>query len=107
MIGKSLLRASILTCNPMERIDSTAFLNLTKTEQVIMVIRSGEELLIRHEKGFAIHLFCLENLLVELWYIANSSKIVKTRLSSKEKVAEEYPLLWEQIQNLLVKRKFN
>jgi hypothetical protein len=91
----------------MEQLDSTAFLNLTKTEQVIMVIRSGEELLIRREKGYAIHLYCLENLLVEIWYAANSSKIVKIRLSSREKVVEEYPLLWDQIQDLLVKRKFN
>lgn len=72
-----------------------------------MVIQTGEELLVRYENGFAIHLYCLENLLIELWYAANSSKIVKTRLSSKDKVVEEYPMLWGQIQDLLMKIKSN
>jgi hypothetical protein len=89
----------------MELIETSTFLNLTKTEQVILVIQKGEEVLTREEDKYSIHLFVLSNLFVELWYAKNSNKILKTRLSDREMVINEYATIEDNVQDLLSKKK--
>lgn len=89
----------------MELIETSTFLNLTKTEQVILVIQKGEEMLTREEDKYSIHLYVLSNLFVELWYVKNSNKIVKARLSDREMVINEYATIEDNVKDLLSKKK--
>jgi len=82
-------------------MNASTFQNLTKTEQVILVIQNGEELLSRNQQEFTIHLYMVSGLFVELWYETTTTKIVKTRLSSKDRIIEEYPSSWSEIKGLL------
>jgi|GEM_PF-4613343 len=90
--------------NTPKTMNASTFQNLTKTEQVIMVIQNGEELLSRNHQDFTVHLYMVSGLFVELWYETSTSKIVKTRLSSKDKIIEEYPVIWSEIAGLLTQK---
>ncbi|MFA5416857.1 MAG: hypothetical protein WC341_00225 [Bacteroidales bacterium] len=89
----------------MKPLDNFSFLKLTKTEQIILVLKSGEKLMTRCNKEFSIHLYLLGNLFVELWYEADSPKIVKTQLLSEENVISDFAITCEMIQKLRTTRK--
>jgi len=71
-------------------VTSTCFVNMTKTEQVIMVLQTGKELSIRNHLNYTVHLYLVTGLLVELWYISDSNTIAKTSVTTKEKAEKQY-----------------
>jgi hypothetical protein len=74
----------------MGKINKKEFEVLTKTEQVIMLFREGEEVADRIEDDFDIHLFKLPGLFVELWYPSKTRKIVKVRIVNPDKIKKDY-----------------
>lgn len=74
----------------METLTRDSFCKLTKTEQVILAIKNGRDLMERQTKNFDIHLFLIEGLLVEVWYKHESANIVKVEITDKESVANNY-----------------
>jgi len=71
-------------------VTSASFVNMTKTEQVIIVLQTGKELSTRNHLNYTIHLYLVGGLLVELWYISDSNTIAKTRVTTKEKAEKQY-----------------
>ncbi len=82
-------------------IDKKSFKNLTKTEQVVLVLKSGKELLSRDNEDFDIHLFLVDNMFVELFYDHNNTTILKIGTPSNEKLFQNYNLDKEKIQRYL------
>ncbi len=74
----------------METLTKDSFSKLTKTEQVVLAINNGKDLMERQTKSFDIHLFLIEDLLVEVWYKHESVNIVKVEITDKESVANNY-----------------
>ncbi len=85
----------------MESIDKKSFKNLTKTEQVVLVLKSGKELLSRYDENFDVHLYLLKNLFVELVYDQHGSTILKIATPSNEKIIQNYHLDKEEINQYL------
>lgn len=85
----------------MEPIDKKSFKNLTKTEQVVLVLKSGKELLSRDDEKFDVHLYLLKNLFVELIYDQGKSTILKIATPSNDKIIQNYHLDSEQINQYL------
>jgi len=74
----------------METLTKDSFSKLTKTEQVVLAINNGKDLMERQTKNFDIHLFLIERLLVEVWYKHESLNIVKVEITDKESIAKNY-----------------
>ena len=74
----------------MELITDESFQNLTKTEQVGMVMRLGKELLTRKSDGLLIHLYILSNIFIEVWYEIKTDKIVKLNTTNKNNIINDY-----------------
>lgn len=74
----------------MDPITKKSFKSLTKTEQVVMVIRSGKEILSRSDVDYFVKLFVLSDIFVEILYELNKATIVKLVTPSKEKIFHDY-----------------
>ncbi len=74
----------------MNTITKKEFKDLTKTEQVLILIGDGEEVLKREKDGYDIHLYTLSNIFVELWYQKNSKKIIKVKITEPESIIKNY-----------------
>lgn len=85
----------------MEALTNASFKNLTKTEQVIMIINSGKELMTREEEGYIIHLYLLSGFFVELWFELNTKKIVKVESTDRDIIAKSYTKMNEVVKQLL------
>lgn len=85
----------------MEPLTKKTFKCLTKTEQVVMVIKSGKELLTRDDERYHIQLYLLSNLFTEIWYEQNKTTIVKISIPSKEKIIQNYNIDKNQVDQFL------
>ena len=85
----------------METLTNASFQNLTKTEQVVMIINSGQELMCREEEGYVIRLYLLSGLFVEVWFESDSKKIVNVAPTDKNSITKNY-----QEMNELLKQMF-
>jgi hypothetical protein len=85
----------------METLTNASFRNLTKTEQVVMIINSGEELMVREEEGYIIHLYLLSGLFVEVWFESDTKKIVNVESTDKENITKNYLEMNELVKQLL------
>jgi hypothetical protein len=74
----------------MNPITDSSFQNLTKTEQVVMVMRLGRELLTRISDNHSIHLYLLSNIFVEVWYEKETDKIIKLNTIDKQDIIQNY-----------------
>ncbi len=77
----------------MKTLTNDSFRKLTKTEQVILAINNGTDLMTRRDNGFDIHLFVVDGLLVELWYKHGLENIVRVEITDIENVNRNYPEL--------------
>ena len=84
----------------METLTNASFQNLTKTEQVVMIINSGKELMCREEEGYVIHLYLLSGLFVEVWFESDSKKIVNVESIDKESITRNYMVMNELVKQL-------
>ena len=84
----------------METLTNTSFKNLTKTEQVVTIINSGQEILTREKEGFIIHLYLLYGFFVEVWFESDTKKIVKVETADKEYIANNYEIMNELVKQL-------
>ncbi len=91
--------------NTMEQITDTSFQNLTKTEQVVMVMRLGKELLTRASDKFTIHLYLLSNIFIEVWYEEEDNKIVKLNTTNKQDIINNYGEMNDIIHYLFEEQK--
>lgn len=85
----------------MDTLTKKSFNSLTKTEQAVMVINSGKELLIRQNEEYSIHLYLISNLFVEILYELNKSTIIKIKTPSKEKLCLSYNLNDQELNKYL------
>jgi hypothetical protein len=85
----------------MNTLTNISFKNLTKTEQVVMIINSGKELLTRNEEGYNIHLYLLADFFVEVWFESNTKKIVKVEPADKDSIARNYTKINELVKQLI------
>ncbi len=85
----------------MDTLTDSSFKNLTKTEQVVMIINSGKELMTREEEGYIIHLYLLSGLFVELWFELNTKKIVRVESTDKDTITKSYTKMNEVVRQLL------
>ena len=85
----------------MDTLTKKSFKSLTKTEQAVMVINSGKELLTRQNEEYSVHLYLLSNLFVEILYELNKSTIVKIKTPSKEKLCKNYKLDTQKLSKFL------
>lgn len=85
----------------MEPINKKSFKSLTKTEQVVLVLKSGRELLSRDDEKFDVHLYLLKNLFVELIYDHGNSTILKIDTPSNDKIIQNYHLDKTQLNQYL------
>ena len=85
----------------MDTITNSSFQNLTKTEQVVMVINSGKELMTREEEGYIIRLYLLSDIFVELWFELNTKKIVRVESTDKDSIIKSYTKINEVVKQLL------
>ncbi len=76
----------------MDTLTKKTFKSLTKTEQAVMVINSGKELLTRHDEEYSFHLYLISNLFVEILYELNKKTIVKIKTPSNDKLIQNYEL---------------
>ena len=74
----------------METLTNASFQNLTKTEQVVMIINSGKELMCREEEGYVIRLYLLSGIFVEVWFESDSKKIVNVAPTDKNSITKNY-----------------
>jgi len=84
----------------MKTLTKDSFSKLTKTEQVILAINDGKDLMTRQTNEFDIHLFVVDGLLVELWYKHGLVNIVKVEITDIEKVSRNYPELNSVVNNI-------
>lgn len=87
----------------MESLTNISFQKLTKTEQVVMVMRLGKELLTRVSDDFTIHLYLLSNIFIEVWYEEETNKIVKLNTTTKQDIINNYGEMNEIIHYLFHK----
>ena len=85
----------------METLTNASFQNLTKTEQVVMIINSGEELMCREDEGYIVHLYLLSGLFIEVWYEPSTNKIVNVESTDKEKITRNYTEMNDLVKQLL------
>lgn len=76
----------------MNPITKKSFKSLTKTEQVVMVIKSGKELLTRQDEDYYIKLYLISNMFVELLYASNKKTIVKIGTPNQDNLLSNYNL---------------
>jgi len=74
----------------MDTITKKEFEDLTKTEQVLKLIRDGKEISYREKGNYDIHLYALSDIFVELWYQKNTKKIMKVKVTEPESVVKNY-----------------
>ena len=74
----------------MELITTASFQNLTKTEQVGMVMVLGKNVLKRVSDGYSIHLYILSNIFIEVWYKKKSNNIVKLKITNRDDIVKNY-----------------
>jgi len=84
----------------METITNASFQNLTKTEQVVMIINSGEELMCREDEGYIVHLYLLSGLFIEVWYESDTQKIVNVESTNKDSITRNYHAMNELVKKL-------
>jgi len=84
----------------MNTLTNASFKNLTKTEQVVMIINSGKELMTREEEGYIIHLYLLSGLFVELWFELHTKKIVRVESTDKDTITKSYTKMNEVVKQL-------
>ncbi len=72
----------------MKPITKKSFNELTKTEQVVMVIKSDNKLLARQDEEYFIQLYLVSNLFVEIWYESNKTTILKISTPSNENIVQ-------------------
>ena len=77
------------------------FRELTKTEQVVLVLKSGKELLTRDDNEHVYRLYLLSKMFVELTYNSNKSTIVKINTPTKDNLIQNYPLDTDKINQYL------
>lgn len=85
----------------METLTNASFQNLTKTEQVVMIINSGKELMTRQNEGYIIHLYLLSGIFVEVCYESTSQKIVNVESINKESITRNYKVMNELVKQLI------
>jgi hypothetical protein len=85
----------------METLTNASFKNLTKTEQVVLIINSGEELMTRKDDGYIVHLYLLSGFFVEVWYESYTHKIVNVELTDKDSIIGNYNAMNELVKKLL------
>lgn len=85
----------------MEPITKKTFRELTKTEQVVLVLKSGKELLTRDDDEHVYRLYLLSKMFVELEYSSNKSTIVKINTPTKDNLIQNYPLDKDEINQYL------
>ncbi len=71
-------------------ITHTSFKELTKTEQVGMVMRIGKELLTRTSDEFSVHLYILSNIFIEVWHETTENNIVKLNTINEKEIMQNY-----------------
>jgi hypothetical protein len=76
----------------MELLTKNSFLSLSKTEQIVMVINSGKELLTREDESYHMKLYLIFNLFVELIYENNKKTIVKVETPSIDLLIQNYKI---------------
>jgi hypothetical protein len=69
------------------------FVELTKAEKVVLLLKSGKMLSRRNKSGFDLVLMLFDNIFAELWYHENTNKIVKVEIVEKELILVNYPEL--------------
>ena len=74
----------------MELISNTGFQNLTKTEQISMVMCMGKKLLDRVSDQYLVKLFILSNIFVEVWYETKTNNIVKLNTTNRQNINKDY-----------------
>ena len=74
----------------MERITDTSFQNLTKTEQVVLMLRIGKELITRVSDNFSVHLYIMSNIFIEVWYDTKTNVIIKLNTTNKQDIVKNY-----------------
>ena len=84
----------------MDTLTKKNFKSLTKTEQVVMVINSGKELLTRQNNDNYIKLYLIPNMFVEILYELNKSTIVKIDTPTIEKLMLNYNINKDQLSQL-------
>ncbi len=89
----------------MELISNTGFQNLTKTEQVSMVMCMGKKLLDRVSDQYLVHLFILSNIFVEVWYETETNNIVKLNTTNKQNINEDYEVINDVFYYIFDKQK--
>lgn len=67
------------------------FINLTKGEKAVLLLKSGEKLSNRSGNGFDIHLYHLDDFFAELSYQEHSDVIIEVGLIEKESILTHYP----------------
>ena len=77
----------------MQPLTQTQFKMLTKTEQVISVLKNGKPCGQRSINNYSVKLFLLGNIFVELWYAGNGRDIVKAKPLSERTVKRLYGTL--------------
>lgn len=85
----------------MNPITKKSFKSLTKTEQVVMVIKSGKELLSRQDNDNFVKLYLLSDIFIEILYEHNKTTIVKIATPSKNKLIENYNIDKEHLSDLI------
>jgi len=83
------------------------FIELTKAEKVVLLLKSGEKLSQRNSTGFDIVLFLLDELFAELWYYENTNRIVKANFIESDSILVNYPNLinMPQVAEILIESK--
>ena len=84
----------------METLTNASFKNLTKTEQVVLIINSGEEFMTREDDGYIVHLYLLSGLFVEVWYESDTQKIVNVESTDKDSIIRNYSAMNELVTKL-------
>jgi len=74
----------------MELISDTRFQNLTKTEQVSMVMCMGKKILERVSDQYLVDLYILSNIFVEVWHETETNNIIKLNTTNKQSINEDY-----------------
>ena len=82
-------------------ITKKSFSQLTKTEKVVMVMKSGNEIMTRKTKNNLVHLYSLSGLLIEIWYNKSKSAITKVLVTNDDLVVENYSRISDIIEDRL------
>ena len=77
----------------MQTLTQTQFKLLTKTEQVVSVLKNGKQCGQRSLNEYSVKLFLLGEFYVELWYAAGGREIEKVKPLSIRTVKKLYGML--------------